>query len=363
MKITEKVHIVILNWNGWTDTVECLESIFHQDYSKYQVVVCDNNSHDESLEKIKSWAEGSLDGFLSRDNPFYYLCSPQTNKPIPYVEYQHKAAEFGVISDQKDLPLVLIRIEENLGFTGGNNVGIQFALANGATYIWLLNNDTIVSENCLNEMIFTMGKDSNIGVVGSKIYFANKKNLIWFAGARFNHYFGKSVMAGFAKLDDEKSWEIDVEAAFITGCSMLIKSEAFHKIGLLDDDYFFGMEDLDFSIRIRNVFLKCVVSRKAKLWHKISNSTGGMDSPTYTYYYLRNRLLLMKKHGDLRSFPTFVLHFFASSVIKYILISIIRRRSYRCYVAMYYALRDFLMGKTGRLDIVSENYLCKNVYF
>jgi GT2 family glycosyltransferase len=363
MKIAEKVCIVILNWNGWTDTIECLESIFRQDYSTYQVVVCDNNSHDESLEKIKAWAEGSLDTFSSKDNSLYHLYSPPANKPIPYVEYQHQIAELGGNSDKKNLPLVLIRIEENLGFTGGNNVGIRFALANNATYIWVLNNDTLVSRNCLNEMIFTIESNSNIGIVGSKIYFAHTKNLIWFAGAKFNRYFGQSIMTGFSKVDDEKSWEIDVEAAFITGCSMLIKTEVLHKIGLLDDDYFFGMEDLDFGIRVRNVFLRCVVSRKAKLWHKVSNSTGGMDSPIYIYYYLRNRLLLMKKHGNLRILPTFILHFFCLSMIKYITISIIRRRSYNCYVAMYYALRDFLMGKVGRLDIVSEKYLCKNVYF
>jgi len=353
----KEVYIIILNWNGWTDSIECLESIFRQDYSRYKVVICDNNSHDASLEKIKSWAEGSLNVSVSKDNPLYHLCSPPVNKPIPYIEYQRQIAEAGGNSDIKDIPLVLIQTGENLGFTGGNNVGISFALANDANYIWLLNNDTIISPNCLDEMVASIESDSNIGVVGSKIYFANPINQIWFAGAKFHRHFGQSVMTGFSKFDDGQSWETDVDAAFITGCSMLIKSQVLHKIGFLDDDYFFGMEDLDFSIRVNNAFLRCVVARKAKLWHKVSTSTGGMDSAIYTYYYLRNRLLLMKKHGQLNDLPTFVLHFFGSFVIKYIIISIMRRRSYRCYIAIYYALKDFLLGKIGRINMNSEVYL------
>ena len=125
---------------------------------------------------------------------------------------------------------------------------------------------------------------------------------------------------------------------------MLVKAEVIRRIGYLDDDYFFGMEDLDYGIRVHTNSLRCVVAMKAKLWHKVSNSTGGMDSPIYTYYYLRNRLLLMKKHGSVKDWLTFSLHFLASYVFKYTMISIIRKRSFRCYIAIYYSLRDFLQG-------------------
>jgi len=351
------IYIITLNWNGWIDTIECLESIFRQSYTNYKVILCDNNSQDDSWQNIKAWADGRLDVALSKDRTLRHLSFPPISKPIPYLEYDRKEAEAGVNYTNEDLPLVLIQTGSNLGFTGGNNVGIRFALANNADYIWLLNYDTVISSDSLTEMVNVAEADQNIGVVGSKIYFANPTNLIWFAGAKFYRHFGQSIMAGFRNLDDGQSWEDNIDAAFITGCSMLVKSDVLNKIGYLDDDYFFGMEDLDFGIRVHANNLRCVVAAKAKIWHKVSTSTGGMDSPIYTYYYLRNRLLLMKKHGYLIEWPIFLLHFIGSYIIKYVVVSIIRRRSLACYIAVYYAIKDFIQGRTGKIPIKSENFI------
>jgi GT2 family glycosyltransferase len=351
------IYIITLNWNGWIDTIECLESIFRQGYTNYKVILCDNNSQDDSWQNIKAWADGRLDVLLSNDSPLHHLSFPSVLKPIPYVEYNRTEAETGINCTHEDIPLVLIQTGSNLGFTGGNNVGIGFALANNADYIWLLNYDTVISSDSLTEMVNVSEADQNIGVVGSKIYFANPTNLIWFAGAKFYRHFCQSVMIGFGKLDDGQSWEKNVDAAFITGCSMLVKSEVFRKIGCLDDDYFFGMEDLDFGIRVNANDFKCIMSARSKIWHKVSTSTGGMDSPIYTYYYLRNRLLLMKKHGYWIEWPIFILHFTGSYIIKYVVVSIIRRRSFACYTAVYCAIKDFIQGRTGKISKESEKLI------
>ena len=355
--LEKSVYIIILNWNGWNETILCLESVFRNNYLKYRVLVCDNDSHDNSLKYIKTWAEGKLDIELYGDSSLQHLCFPPISKPIPFLEYNPELVEVGDFHGKQDAPLILIQTGSNLGFTGGNNVGIRFALANNADYIWLLNYDTVISADSLTEMVNVAEANQNIGVVGSKIYFANPTNLIWFSGAKFYRHFGQSVMTGFGKLDDGKSWEKNVDAAFITGCSMLVKSEVFRKIGCLDDDYFFGMEDLDFGIRVNANDFKCIMSARSKIWHKVSTSTGGMDSPIYTYYYLRNRLLLMKKHGYWIEWPIFILHFIGSYIIKYVVVSIIRRRSFACYTAVYCAIKDFIQGRTGKISKESEKLI------
>lgn len=127
---SSKVYVIILNWNGWEDTIECLESVFRNIYPSYTVIVCDNGSHDGSLERIKLWAEGKLDVLVPSHNPLRPLSYPPVIKPIPYIEYYREDAEKGGINDGK-IPLVLIQTGGNLGFAGGNNVGLRYILARG----------------------------------------------------------------------------------------------------------------------------------------------------------------------------------------------------------------------------------------
>ena len=146
------VYIVLVNWNGWRDTIECLESVFRLDYPDFMVVGCDNASGDDSLAQIKSWAAGTL--VIRAKNPaLAELVEPAIPKPVEWVEYDRPTAEAGGSPDN-DARLVLIRTGGNLGFAGGNNVGIRFALAHDdCTHVWLLNNDTVAPPDSLSHLV------------------------------------------------------------------------------------------------------------------------------------------------------------------------------------------------------------------
>ena len=344
-------YIVIINWNGWEDTIECLETIITQTYSNYKIVLCDNDSTDKSIEQIIKWSNRKIIVDITR---YGKLPNVKITNSDDIVRCTEIANTSHIASD---VPLLtILQTGDNLGFTGGNNVGIEFAIRQRADYVWLLNNDTIVASTCLEEMLKVIEGNPKIGALGSKIYCADEPKKIWFAGATFNPYYGQSKMTECGIEDDGINWENDVEAAFITGCSILIPTLIIEKIGYLDDDYFFGVEDLDFSLRVQKIGYKCMVARKSQLWHKVSGSTGGMDSPVYTYYFLRNRLLLMKKHGKIYHLPSFTIHYIGSFIIKNLILSVIKGTLRKSYIATYLSLKDFARGKFGRASSDVESF-------
>ena len=200
--MSPKVFIIILNWNGWKDTLECLESVLRNSYLNYQVIVIDNGSTNGSMEKIKNWAEGKQEALTPElKNTLYHLSHPPVTKPIPYICYTRAEAEKGgnIIlekkitkewqernkTDDKEInqtspyPLILIQSGENLGFAGGNNVGIRYLFKKkDFGYIWLLNNDTVIENISLIEMVRLGENINNIGAIGSKIFFYYTPNII-----------------------------------------------------------------------------------------------------------------------------------------------------------------------------------------
>ncbi|MEN6514775.1 glycosyltransferase, partial [Methanoculleus sp.] len=149
-----RVSIIILNWNGWKDTIECLESVYQITYQNYDVIVVDNGSENESIEKIKEYARGNLE-VTSR-----FFDYSRENKPLHYIEYSldETKAEKGKEAEIADLPswkkLILINNMKNYGFAEGNNIAIRYALkVLNPEYVLLLNNDTIVDRNFLDELV------------------------------------------------------------------------------------------------------------------------------------------------------------------------------------------------------------------
>lgn len=177
-----KVAIIILNWNGWKDTIECLESLYQITYPNYDVIVVDNGSEDDSVERIKEYAESEI-----KIESKFFEYAP-SNKPIKYIEYTREEAEAGGGKEDKIVDLssirkmILIKNKQNLGFAGGCNVGIQYALQNGADYVLPLNNDTIIKEDFLDGFIGQASKYPDAGAIGPKIYFYDEPDKIWFAG-------------------------------------------------------------------------------------------------------------------------------------------------------------------------------------
>lgn len=190
----------------------------------------------------------------------------------------------------------IIKTPSNLGFARGNNLGIKKALKNRADYVLLLNDDTVVSSDFLNILVATGENRSDVGMLGPKIYYFDEPKKIWFAGAKFDEQ--KSLI--FASHSDEignsrKDEKLE-ESDYITGCALLVKKKLIDIIGLLDERFFLYWEDVDWGLRTKKVGFKNIVVPSAHIWHKVSVSTGGMDSPLRAYHKTRSHLLMAKLH-------------------------------------------------------------------
>lgn len=259
------VYIILLNWNGWKDTIHCLESIFRSEYKDFRVIVCDNLSSDGSMEKIESWAKGELIFDEKINESLEHLVLPPVPKPLPYYRYSKEEAEKEGNTDNNDHRLILIDNGSNNGFSAGNNVGVRFALQRKADFIWLLNNDTVIKNNTLGELVQHMETDRKTGAAGSVIYFAsNPDEMQTFGGGRVSSFLG---VDRFSHTKDAVN--------YIAGTSLFVRAGVFEQAGLLDEGFFFYWEDVDFSRRVENCGWKLDVVENAVVYHKFSASVGG----------------------------------------------------------------------------------------
>lgn len=265
----KKVFLVILNYKNEKDTIELLDSLKRVNRADFEfhTVIVDNFPED-----------------------------PIKIKPL----------------DFKELNLHLIFNKENLGFSGGNNVGIRHALKNGADYIIILNNDTLVDSLFVEELVKVAEKDDRLGIVTPKIYFAKgyefhkdryKESelgkVIWYAGGKIDW---GNVIGDHRGLDEVDKGQFDEngETQMATGCCFLVKKEVLEEVGLYDDRYFLYFEDADFSERVKKAGFKIFFAPKAIVWHKNAQSSG-TGSNLQTYFQTRNRLLFGLSYAPIRS--------------------------------------------------------------
>lgn len=256
-----KVSVIILTWNSYEVTQDCLFSLRKSDYTNFEIVLVDNGSKDSSADKLLQ--------------------------------------EFPEIR--------LIRNPTNLGFTGGNNVGMRDALARGTDYLLLLNNDTVVAPNFLSTMVAAAESDPKIGILNPKIYFFEPHDEIWYAGGEHKPWWSFPKHLDGGKRDTSTNGR-PREVSFVTGCAFLIKRDVITRVGLLDEILFMGVEDLDFSIRARQAGYKAVYVPTAIIWHKVSVDTErNAGIPVRDFYYVRNSILVARKHLTARLWPLYLL--------------------------------------------------------
>lgn len=258
-----KVAIIILNWNGWQDTIECLESVYQITYPNYEVIVVDNGSEDDSIEMIRKYCNGELtveSKFVSYINK---------NKPIDIKEFTKNEIEskktIKIFFENSYLhkELIIIKNEKNYGFAKGNNIGIEFALNNGAEYIFMLNNDTIVASDFLEFLVGAMEQNDKIGIGGPTCYFYDTPNVVWQSGLKINWWTGE-----IKNLVTNKIQDVDC----VSGCAMIVKNTVFKNISLIDVRFPFGNEDYEFCTRARQNDFKVINVPNSKIWHKVSKS-------------------------------------------------------------------------------------------
>jgi len=234
-----KVAIIVLNWNGWQDTIECLESLQQITYPNYQIIVVDNDSKDDSVEKIKAWALGKIP---VESKFFTYVAD---SKPIQLIEYNREIAEGGGSSGQEikleqfppNRRMIIIRTRANLGFAGGNNVGINYALGKDAEYVLLVNNDTVVGKTALNDLLHTIRENPDIGIVGPTILRWHDATI---QSCGVMHHWGY----GPKELNNQTDKLLPFECDGVSGAAMLITAKVFSEIGLFDERYFLYHEDI-----------------------------------------------------------------------------------------------------------------------
>jgi len=305
-------YILILNWNGWKDTIECLESVFRIAYPDCRVVLCDNGSTDGSLEQIKAWAEGHLDVWLPKDSPLRHLSFPPVPKPMRCVEYNRAQAEMGGRPDDMNAPLVLIQTGANLGFAGGNNVGLRYALAqDDFEYVWLLNNDSVIQADALTHMVRRMEERPRAGMCGSTLLYYHEPDKVQaLGGARYNKWLGVTRPIGLlqpANLPVNTDY-VERRMSYVAGASMLVSRSFLCEIGLMCEDYFMYYEELDWALRAHGAF-GLAYARDAIVYHKEGVSIGATarqvneKSWVSDYHSVRNRLALTRKFVPL-ALPT-----------------------------------------------------------
>lgn len=268
------VYVLLVNWNGWRHTIECLESLFRQDYHPFVAVVCDNDSQDGSWEKMKAWARGELP-FPGPQNPALRpLFQSPWAPPVPFLCYDRRTAEAGGRPADPQVPLIFIQTGANLGFGGGNNVGLRYALARGnATYIWLLNNDTVVAPDALRSLVAKAAVISRVGAVGSKIldYFQPEK-ILSLGGKRIRWALGS--VSSLVK-NGPQSLLVSYPPDYIEGCSCLIPMETLRDVGLFDPAFFHFWEDVDLGYRMTKAGYHLVYAEESQVYHKEGASIQG----------------------------------------------------------------------------------------
>jgi len=350
--VNPRVAIIILNWNGWGDTLECLESVYQITYPNYDVIVVDNDSKNESVQKIREYCEGEIEV----ESKFFEYSGE--NKPIKIIEYTREEAEAGGGNEEEivDLPsngkMIIIKNEKNYGFAEGNNIAMRYALnALDPDYVLLLNNDTVVDKDFLGGLVKVAESDGKVGIVGPKIYYYDRdgrSDVIWFAGAGLNKWSGKTWHNGINTVDCKLYDEIK-ECGYITGCSMLVRSEVLHQLGGFDQIFFAYYEDTDLSVRANENGYKNIYVPKSKVWHKVSRSAGEaskIPSPTTVYYMTRNRIIFVKKHNSRLRYLLFIFYFLTYRHARRFVNFLILNRDMRLLKSFYRGVMDGLFMKS-----------------
>jgi GT2 family glycosyltransferase len=278
--MSKKLAIILVNWNSYALTDDTLQSLYKTSYKDYDIICVDNASTDDSLSQLKT----------------------------------------------NHADIILLTCDQNTGFTGGNNKGMQYALEHGYVYTLLLNNDVAVESDFLEPLMQALDANENLGAVQPLIYFHHDRTLIWNAGSSYNKWLGVTKTIGYNKKDadqkeryqnqgDTKATQPIQNIAWITGCAFMVKNEVLKKVGLLYEAFFIYYEDVDLSFRIKNAGYDLgytpasVIYHIAGMSHKSSKKTAeGYVSPKVHYLNARNHIWLLKKYTNPLHAPTVILY-------------------------------------------------------
>jgi len=261
-----RVTAVVLNWCNEHDTIECLDSLQRQDHPALTILLVDNGSPDGSGARLH--------------------------------------ARYPAIS--------FLQTGENLGYAGGNNRGMKQALDEGADYVLVLNNDTVLEKSCVRELV-QAARSEGVGAVGAKILRYDAPEKIWFGGGRFDRLraIGRHERANQVDLDPAERQLL--EATFLTGCCLLIPAATLRTVGYFRDDFFAYLEDVEFGLRIMKSGYRLLVASAARLRHKVP-PLGSSPSASQIHLRDRNRRRIVRLHYSLFDALRFAIWFYPTRV-------------------------------------------------
>jgi GT2 family glycosyltransferase len=242
-----KVMALVLNWNLPDDTRRCVQSLERSDYPNLDVVVIDNGSRPDLYAQMRAEL-------------------PDTD---------------------------IVRSEVNLGFAEGNNFGFRRALTRGSDYVLVLNNDTVVEPHMVSRLVEVAEAHPDSGLIGPIIYYLAWPGEVWFAGYRFLHGIYILRRGLHLKPPIRPVEEVD----FVSGCGVLIRRSVLEKVGFFSNEYFMYYEDLDLCFRVKAEGMRILCVTDARMWHAVSSSTGGPDSPMKQYHQVKSSLIFYRKHS------------------------------------------------------------------
>ena len=291
-----KVYIIVVNFNGSEDTISCLESLDELKFENWQVLIVDNRSTDDSVARLREWLTEKCGRTAISQRSETIQLGPQSGDSQVSIHGRDIPE-----AKQARWPYVLIENEWNCGFAAGNNAAIRYALERqDGDYFWLLNNDTIVDSRALGELVAVFEPDEaasvGIGMCGSLLLdFENRDRIQAFGGATINRLFGvtRNCLKGLSAGSDTVSQENSVPD-YISGCSLLVKSETIDKIGLLNETYFLYWEDAEWSFRCKQHGLSLAVAPKSRIWHRRGSTS--RRYPVVGFYNTRNSLRFFRDY-------------------------------------------------------------------
>lgn len=297
-----RVYVIILNWNTWEETIACLESVLKLDYKDYGVVICDNHSKNDSVDKLSFWLDGKDLLDMANDKRADLLI-PYCQKPQKYrVLRESEMDDAGYVGDC----ITIIRNSENYGYAGGNNVGIRYAMGDPCcSAVWILNNDVVVTEKSLQNLVASL--DNTIGIVGSKVLNYYDGGLQFQGGGVYSKITGKSriILGKTAKRPDKLD--------YISGCSMLLSRELVQNVGYLSTEYFLYYEELDLAIRSREKGYTLKYADNSVVYHKRGATIG--TSASADFYIIRSRMMVTRKFFHFY-YPSILLSVFMTACVR-----------------------------------------------
>jgi GT2 family glycosyltransferase len=348
------IYVVVVNWRGYGDTIECLESLTRINGPEFKIIVVDNESSPTGVEEIKQWAEGQRRADTTR--AVWRLLPVErkrkTNVAIMTSEEVFDSTSFALVT--------VVRMGWNSGFAHANNIGARFALSDPACdYVWFLNNDTVVTEGALGALLARTSIDATIGICGSTLLYYDTTETVQSLGGKFNCLTGRGKNLGMGtRLTNLPTTEaIEGQLEYVIGASMFVSRRFLKDVGFMDEGYFLYFEELNWSRRAKNKY-RLAWARSSHIFHKEGASIGtdsrNRPSNLSLYYYNLNYLRFIVDFH-----PYLVPIGIAQMIVKWGVFSV--RRDFSACRVFQRVMFDFFRGRRSKTFDIPPAFATKSV--